>query len=308
MENADFAAVTYEGSAPSHVLVARRFQVSGRLFLRDLSAQSRCAMARWRADQPPTTSFWSFETLTRHQPAFDQRYYATCHGGGGARRSTTSNSPLDQTVQSRTCPTFIGGPAGSCRGIHLVGGQKRGAANSGQHRRTRRSRPPLVVPGPLSNCRFQPRLANHLGAGWRITGGRNCRSTSAATIFDRLRYTYFQDDNAPLPGITRGGYDDIRREVNTPAGCSSTTPAFERGDVVKREFTAMEACSICRPSPSTCARNASRIDASVRALTAGLQFRGAEPPAVLRAEPAFHQLFRKNTELAPSGLSGGQGA
>jgi microcin C transport system substrate-binding protein len=58
--------------------------------------------------------------------------------------------------------------------------------------------------------------------------------------FGRHRFTYFQDDNAAWQAFTKGGFQDYRRENRAQRWATGYNfPAFESGDVVKREFDEM---------------------------------------------------------------------
>jgi microcin C transport system substrate-binding protein len=57
--------------------------------------------------------------------------------------------------------------------------------------------------------------------------------------FDRLRYVYFQDDNAMWQAFTKGGFEDIQMEMSSRRWATFYNfPAFNAGDVVKKEFAA----------------------------------------------------------------------
>lgn len=73
------------------------------------------------------------------------------------------------------------------------------------------------------------RAEDYWGADLPVNIGRN--------NFDRIRYIYFQDQNAEFLAFTRGGVEDVRRELSTRRwALDYNFPAFESGDVVKREF------------------------------------------------------------------------
>jgi len=55
--------------------------------------------------------------------------------------------------------------------------------------------------------------------------------------FDRQRFVYFQDDNAAWQAFTKGGFQDYRLENRAQRWATGYNfPAFEAGDVIKREF------------------------------------------------------------------------
>src|SRR5690606_9267373 len=91
--------------------------------------------------------------------------------------------------------------------------------------------PPLGG-GPYRIASFRPgetivweRVEDYWAASLPVNVGRN--------NFDRLRYIYFQDDNAEWQAFTKGGVEDVRQELSTRRWASEYNfPAFERGDVV----------------------------------------------------------------------------
>ena len=73
------------------------------------------------------------------------------------------------------------------------------------------------------------RVEDYWAADVAVNVGRN--------NFDRRRFTYFQDDNAAWQAFTKGGFQDYRGENRAQRWATGYNfPAFEAGDVIKREF------------------------------------------------------------------------
>src|SRR5690606_460586 len=100
--------------------------------------------------------------------------------------------------------------------------------------------PTLEAPlgsGPYKIGSFRPgseiiweRAEEYWGANLPVNIGRY--------NFDRIRYTYFQDDNAEFLAFQKGGIEDVRRELSTRRWSQEYDfPAVQNGDVIKREFT-----------------------------------------------------------------------
>jgi len=279
----------------SHTLVAEAFR-----FPDDYSSAiyRLHPEARWHDGEPITADdvIWSFETLTRISP-MHQRYYANVTDAVALGEHEVEFT-FDQTG-NRELPHIMGDlpvlPRHWWEGENARG-QQRNIENPTLE-------PPLGS-GPYRIADFSPgssiiweRVEDYWGAELPVNIGRN--------NFDRLRYTYFQDDNARFQAFSRGGYDDIRREVNTRRWMLEYNfPAFERGDVVKREFTAggvqhMQAFAFNM-------RQERFQDRRVRkALTLAYNFEEQNRLQFFELNQRFTSYF-ENTELASSGLPEGK--
>jgi microcin C transport system substrate-binding protein len=189
------------------------------------------AEARWHDGEPITVEdvIWSFETLKRISP-MHTRYYANVTSAEAVAEREVKFT-FDQTG-NRELPHIMGDLPVLPR--HWWDGEDA----SGEKRNI--ENPTLEAPlgsGPYRIESFDPgsritweRVEDYWAADVAVNVGRN--------NFDRMRYTYFQDDNAEFLAFTRGGFEDIRRELSTRRwAVEYNFPAFERGDVVKREFT-----------------------------------------------------------------------
>lgn len=189
------------------------------------------ARARWHDGEPITVDdvIWSFETLKRISPQHIHYYTNVVSAEAVGEREVKFT--FDQTG-NRELPHIMGDlpvlPKHWWEGENARG-EKRNIEN-----------PTLETPlggGPYRIESFEAgaritwqRVEDYWGAVLPVNIGRN--------NFDTLRYTYFQDDNAEFLAFTRGGFEDIRREMSTRRwAVEYNFPAFERGDVVKREFT-----------------------------------------------------------------------
>lgn len=187
--------------------------------------------ARWHDGQPVTVDdvIWSFEMLKEISPAYN-RYYANV---------TEAVAVSDNEVR------FTFDQTGNRELPHIMGDlavlPKHWWEGTDPRGRQRDIRNPTLEPplgsGAYRVGSFQPgsriewmRVEDYWAADLPVNVGRN--------NFDRMVYTYFQDDNAQFLAFTKGGIEDIRRELSTRRWASEYNfPAFERGAVVKREFT-----------------------------------------------------------------------
>ncbi len=186
--------------------------------------------ARWHDGQPitPEDIIWSFETLKRISP-MHKHYYANV-SKAEALSENEVRFTFDQTG-NRELPHIMGDlpvlPKHWWEGENARG-QKRNIENPTLE-------PPLGS-GPYKIESFDAgsrivwkRVDDYWGADLPINIGRN--------NFDRLRYIYFQDDNAEFLAFKRGGFEDIRREMSTRRWVQEYDfPAVGSGDVIKREF------------------------------------------------------------------------
>jgi len=279
----------------SHALVAEAFR-----FPDDYSSATYRLNpdARWHDGTPITADdvVWSLETLKRISP-LHMRYYVNVTEAV-ALNDREVEFTFDQTG-NRELPHIMGDlpvlPRQWWEGENARG-QQRNIENptlepplgSGPYR--------IVDVSPGSHIIWE-RVEDYWGADLPVNVGRN--------NFDRLRYTYFQDDNASFQAFTRGGYDDIRQETSTRRWMLEYNfPAFERGDVVKREFTAggvqhMQAFAFNM-------RHERFQDRRVRqALTYAYNFEEQNRLQFFDMNERFSSYFQ-NTELASSGLPEGR--
>jgi microcin C transport system substrate-binding protein len=187
--------------------------------------------ARWHDGKPITADdvIWSFEVLTRISPMHN-RYYANVKEAV-ALSEREVEFRFDQSG-NRELPHIMGDLPVLPR--HWWEGQD---ARGRQRNIENPTLEPPLGGGPYRIAAFRPgesivweRVENYWAADLPVNVGRN--------NFDRLRYTYFQDDNAEWQAFTKGGVEDVRQELSTRRWASEYNfPAFERGDVVKREFT-----------------------------------------------------------------------
>ena len=256
------------------------------------------ARARWHDGEPITVDdvIWSFETLKRISPQH-MRYYANVVSAEAVGEREVKFT-FDQTG-NRELPHIMGDlpvlPKHWWEGENARG-QKRNIEN-----------PTLEAPlggGPYRIDSFDPgaritwrRVEDYWAADLPVNIGRN--------NFDRLRYIYFQDDNAEFLAFTRGGFEDIRRELSTRRwAVEYNFPAFERGDVIKREFTAggiqhMQAFAFNMRKPRF-------QDRRVRqALTLAYNFEEQNRLQFFEMNKRLGSYF-ENSELASSGLPEGR--
>lgn len=278
----------------SHALIAETFTYPDD----DSSAIYRLnPNARWHDGEPVTAEdvVWSFEKLKEISPAYS-RYYANVTEAVAISEREVEFT-FDQTG-NRELPHIMGDlavlPKHWWEGENARG-QKRNIAN-----------PTLEAPlgsGPYRIASFDPgsrivweRVEDYWGAEEPVNVGRN--------NFDRMVYTYFQDDNAQFLAFTRGGFEDIRQETSTRRwAVEYNFPAFERGDVVKREFISggiqhMQAFAFNMRQPRF-------QDRRVRhALTLAYNFEEQNRLQFFEMNERFSSYFERS-ELASSGLPEG---
>lgn len=213
----------------SHGLIADAFKYPDDYSSATYRIDSR---ARWHDGEPITAEdvVWSFEKLTEISPLYN-RYYANVTEAVALNDHEVQFN-FDQTG-NRELPHIMGDltvlPKHWWEGENARG-QTRNIANPTLE-------PPLGS-GPYKVSSFEAgsritweRVDDYWGDDLPVNVGRN--------NFDRMVFTYFQDDNAQFLAFTRGGFQDIRRELSTRRWATEYNfPAFERGDVVRREFEA----------------------------------------------------------------------
>lgn len=254
--------------------------------------------ARWHDGEPVTAEdvVWSFEKLKEISPAYS-RYYANVTEAVAISEREVEFT-FDQTG-NRELPHIMGDlavlPKHWWEGENARG-EKRNIAN-----------PTLEAPlgsGPYKIASFEPgsrivweRVEDYWGAEEPVNVGRN--------NFDRMTYTYFQDDNAEFLAFTRGGFEDLRQETSTRRwAVEYNFPAFERGDVVKREFVSggiqhMQSFAFNMRQPRF-------ADRRVRhALTLAYNFEEQNRLQFFDMNERFSSYFERS-ELASSGLPEGK--
>lgn len=254
--------------------------------------------AKWHDGTPITVDdiIWSFNVLKENSPMYN-RYYANV---------TEAVAKSDREVEfhfdqkgNRELPKILGDL------VVLPKHWWEGTDASGKKRDI--TKPTLEVPlgsGPYKVASFRPgaeivwqRVPDYWGATLAVKIGRD--------NFDRLHYVYFQDDNAAWQGFTKGGLEDIHEE-NTSRRWATyyNFPAFQAGDVVKKEFKATARASFQGFVMNT--RRSQFEDRRVRqALTLAFDFETLN-------RTAFYGLYQRTNsffiggELASGGLPQGK--
>ncbi|MEO9339172.1 extracellular solute-binding protein [Mesorhizobium sp. SB112] len=188
--------------------------------------------AKWHDGTPITTDdvIWSFNVLKTNSPMYN-RYYTNV---------TEAVAISDREVEfrfdqkgNRELPKIIGDL------VVLPKHWWEGTDKNGKKRDV--TRPTLEAPlgsGPYKLESFRPgseiiwsRVPDHWAADIGVNVGRN--------NFDRRRYVYIQDESAAWQAFTKGGIEDIEAEASARRWMTVYNfPAFNAGDVIKREFKA----------------------------------------------------------------------
>ncbi|MCO5146961.1 MAG: extracellular solute-binding protein [Aquamicrobium sp.] len=254
--------------------------------------------ARWHDGMPITAEdvVWSFEKLTEISQLYNRYYANVVEVKALSEREVEFR--FDQTG-NRELPHIMG---------DLAVLPKHWWEGTDARGRQRNIENPTLEPplgsGPYKIASFRPgesivweRVEDYWAAGLPVNVGRN--------NFDRLRYTYFQDDNAEWQAFTKGGVEDVRQELSTRRWASEYNfPAFERGDVVKREFVStgvqhMQAFAFNM-------RKARFQDRRVRqALTLAYNFEEQNRLQFFDLNERFSSYFERS-ELAASGIPQGR--
>ncbi len=186
--------------------------------------------ARWHDGEPITADdvVWSFEVLKEVSPLYNQYFANVTEAVALSEREVEFR--FDQTG-NRELPHIMGDLAVLPR--HWW----EGTDQRGNKRDVRQPtlEPPLGS-GPYRIARFRAgadieweRVPDYWGAELPVNIGRY--------NFDRRRYTYIQDDNAAWQAFIKGGLEDIQAENSSRRWMTGYNfPAFEAGDVIKREF------------------------------------------------------------------------
>jgi len=186
--------------------------------------------ARWHDGKPITADdvVWSFSVLKEVSPLYNQ-YYANV---------TEAVALSDHEVEFRF------NEKGNRELPHIMGDLAvlprhwwEGTDAKGKQRDVREPtlEPPLGS-GPYRIASFRAgseivweRVKDYWGASEPVNIGRY--------NVDRRRYTYIQDENAAWQAFTKGGLKDIQSENSSRRWMTAYNfPAFEAGDVIKREF------------------------------------------------------------------------
>ena len=194
--------------------------------------------ARWHDGKPITVEdvVWSFQVLKANSPMYN-RYYENV---------TEAVALNDREVEfrfdqkgNRELPKIIGDLA------ILPKHWWEGVDASGKKRDI--TQPTLEAPLGSAAYKiesFKPgseivwsRVEDYWGAKLPVKIGRE--------NFDRRRYVYIQDDNAAWQAFTKGGLEDIQAENSSRRWATYYIfPAFEAGDVIKKEFKATSRASM----------------------------------------------------------------
>lgn len=253
--------------------------------------------ARWHDGKPITAEdvIWSFEVLKEISPLYGRYYANVTEAVAVGEREVEFR--FDQTG-NRELPHIMGDLTVLPR--HWWEGE------DAQGRKRDIRSPTLERPlgsGPYRIGSFRPgseivweRVEDYWAAERPVNMGRQ--------NFDRLRFVYFQDENAAWQAFTKGGFQDFRRENSSRRWSTGYDfPAFQSGDVVKREFEStsghpMQAYVLNQRRPQF-------QDRRVRqALTHVLDFEGMNRRVFFNLNTRTSSYFQ-GTELAASGLPEG---
>ncbi len=186
--------------------------------------------ARWHDGEPISAEdvVWSFDVLKETSPNFNRYFSSVTEAKAISQREILFT--FDQTG-NRELPHIIG---------DLPVLPKHWWTGTDANGKTRDiTRPTLEKPlgsGPYRIASFRPgseivweRVEDYWAADLPVNVGRY--------NFDRRKYIYIQDENAEWQAFTKGGLEDIRPENSSRRwSVEYDFPAFEEGDVVKREF------------------------------------------------------------------------
>ena len=284
-----------EDPGTSHPLIAEAFK-----YPEDYSSATYRLNpnARWHDGKPVTVEdvIWSFNMLKEISPQHN-RYFANVE---------------EAVALSDTEVEFRFDQGGNRELPHIMGDLPvlpkhwwEGTDSQGRQRNLRNPtlEPPLGS-GPYKIASFRPgseiiweRAEDYWAANLPVNIGRY--------NFDRIRYTYFQDDNAEFLAFQKGGIEDVRRELSTRRWSQEYDfPAVQDGDVIKREFTStaiegMQAFVFNMRRPRF-------QDSRVReALTLAYNFEEQNRTQFFGLNKRFSSYFERS-ELASSGLPQGQ--
>lgn len=186
--------------------------------------------ARWHDGRPITVEdvIWSLEVLKANQPLFTQYYRNVVGAEKTGEREVTFRFDV---AGNRELPIIMGDmpvlPKHWWEGEDAQGNKRNIAEPLNE--------PPLGS-GPYRIADFEfgnhvhwERVADYWGAELGPRKGRY--------NFDRIEYTYIQDENALWEAFKKGGISDTRGENRSQRWATEYDfPAFERGEVVRQIF------------------------------------------------------------------------
>ncbi|MBZ9813288.1 extracellular solute-binding protein [Mesorhizobium sp. CA7] len=217
---------TDEGSV-SHPLIADAFKYPADYSTATYRLDPR---AKWHDGQPITVDdvIWSFQVLKANSPRYN-RYFENV---------TEAVAVSDREVEfhfnqkgNRELPKILGDL------VVLPKHWWEGTDASGKKRDiTRPTLEPPLGSAAYKIASFKPgseivwqRVPDYWGAKLPVKIGRE--------NFDTQRFTYILDDNAAWQAFTKGGLDDIHREMSSRKWATAYDfPAFKGGDVIKKTF------------------------------------------------------------------------
>ncbi|TPI22664.1 extracellular solute-binding protein [Mesorhizobium sp. B4-1-1] len=217
---------TDEGSV-SHPLIADAFKYPADFSSATYRLDPR---AKWHDGQPITVDdvVWSFQVLKANSPRYN-RYFENV---------TEAVAISDREVEfhfnqkgNRELPKILGDL------VVLPKHWWEGTDASGKKRDiTKPTLEPPLGSAAYKIASFKPgseivwqRVPDYWGAKLPVKIGRE--------NFDTQRFTYILDDNAAWQAFTKGGLDDIHREMSSRKWATAYDfPAFKGGDVIKKTF------------------------------------------------------------------------
>ncbi|TPI77231.1 extracellular solute-binding protein [Mesorhizobium sp. B2-8-9] len=217
---------TDEGSV-SHPLIADAFKYPADFSSATYRLDPR---AKWHDGKPITVDdvVWSFQVLKANSPRYN-RYFENV---------TEAVAVSDREVEfhfnqkgNRELPKILGDL------VVLPKHWWEGTDASGKKRDiTRPTLEPPLGSAAYKIASFKPgseivwqRVPDYWGAKLPVKIGRE--------NFDTQRFTYILDDNAAWQAFTKGGLDDIHREMSSRKWATAYDfPAFKGGDVIKKTF------------------------------------------------------------------------
>ncbi len=188
------------------------------------------AAAKWHDGQPITTDdvIWSYNTLKEQSPVYNKYYHDV--------------TKVEKTGDSEITFTFSGGgnrELPSIMGDFPILPKHWWEGNDASGKKRDISKPTTEIPLGSSAYKIESivpgksivwsRVSDYWGKDLAVNVGRN--------NFDHIRYEYFRDRNAAWEAFKKGGFEDYRLENSTSRWMKQYDfPAFQRGDVVKKEF------------------------------------------------------------------------
>ena len=188
------------------------------------------ANAKWHDGKPITAEdvIWSLEVLKENQPLYANYYHNVIKAEKTAEHEVTFTFDIKG---NRELPLIMGDlpvlPKHWWQGKDAQGNSRNFADPVNE--------PPLGS-GPYRIAKFDigkaitwERVPDYWGADLAVRKGRY--------NFDRIDFTYFLDENALWEAFKKGGIADTRTENRSQRWATEYNfPAFERGDVLRKEF------------------------------------------------------------------------